>query len=194
MADFCNQCAKDFKLPKGDLAGLCEPSMCVDALCESCGPCVVNHLGNCIGLCQREGHKWHRVTQTLFGLEGNCQTAVLASLLNLPIEEVPYFAEGLQFNGVRVEKSDEIFNKRVDDYMESLGYEILWYLDSKATQDFIKNEMFGKPYQVIGKSPRGYYHVVIYQDGEMVHDPHPDFTGVVPEYYGFIFKLGESDE
>lgn len=35
-------------------------------------------------------------------------------------------------------------------------------------------------YLVVGDSPRktNHYHVCIYQNGEMVHDPHPDRTGI----------------
>jgi hypothetical protein len=38
----------------------------------------------------------------------------------------------------------------------------------------------GEPYLVSGISPRdpNVHHIVIYQDGQMVHDPHPDRTGL----------------
>jgi hypothetical protein len=32
---------------------------------------------------------------------------------------------------------------------------------------------------VIGKSPRGVSHVVLYQNGKMIHDPHPSRAGVI---------------
>ncbi len=46
----------------------------------------------------------------------------------------------------------------------------------------------GEYYTVSGVSPRHpeVYHIVIYKDGKMVHDPHPDQTGlarVVAEYH-----------
>ena len=34
-------------------------------------------------------------------------------------------------------------------------------------------------YLVVGQSPRGdFKHIVVYENGKMVHDPHPDGTGL----------------
>lgn len=52
MADFCNQCAIDLGFPIGDLAHSerepPEPGMGYPDLCEGCGPCFVDHIGNCV--------------------------------------------------------------------------------------------------------------------------------------------------
>lgn len=34
-------------------------------------------------------------------------------------------------------------------------------------------------YMAWGQSPRGYEHSVLYYNGELAHDPHPDNTGLV---------------
>jgi hypothetical protein len=47
MADFCNQCAKEIDFPPS-LVGLCEAGFAVQELCEGCGHCMVDHLGNCV--------------------------------------------------------------------------------------------------------------------------------------------------
>jgi hypothetical protein len=51
MADFCNQCAKYFGFPEGDMAHSDrtppKPGMGYPDLCEECGPNFVDHLGNC---------------------------------------------------------------------------------------------------------------------------------------------------
>lgn len=131
-----------------------------------------------------------KVFQNIFGEEGNCQTAVLASLLEWPIEDVPHFSKGLtKDNGMTESQRTIEFNSRVDDFLEKLGYELLWYTPSKEIDIHIIENCKDIPYQVCGMSPRGYNHVVIYLNGEMVHDPHPDGGGVIPEYFGFINKL-----
>ena len=131
-----------------------------------------------------------KVMQTITGIVGNCQTAVIASLLEWEIEDVPYFAKGLHPDLIpsETERAD-IFNRRVDDFFESLGYELNWYLPSDEIYKHIREHCKDIPYQVAGKSPRGYQHVVIYLNGEMVHDPHPEGGGVIPEYFGFINKI-----
>lgn len=53
MADFCNQCARDHALPEGDMAELMPgtplaPGEGITALCEGCGPTLVNKQGDCV--------------------------------------------------------------------------------------------------------------------------------------------------
>lgn len=54
--------------------------------------------------------------QTKFGFHGNCMSAVMATMFQMPLEDVPYFMEDLE------EGDHEIFNQRVDDFLKSLGY------------------------------------------------------------------------
>lgn len=129
------------------------------------------------------------VYQDKFGLGGNCQSAVIASLLNLELSDVPYFAEGIVVDGKEIENASEIFNDRIDEYLEFHNLQLNWYTDSEEIQRFIREEYRNVAYQVSGKSPRGFEHVVLYRNGEMIHDPHPEGGGVVPKYYGFLFKV-----
>jgi hypothetical protein len=53
MADFCVQCAKRHNFGINDLAGLSRPEdteagLYPVVLCEGCGPCQVDHEGNCV--------------------------------------------------------------------------------------------------------------------------------------------------
>ena len=51
MADFCNQCAEKLGFPEGDFLTDREPpleGMGYPELCEGCGPCFVDHEGNCV--------------------------------------------------------------------------------------------------------------------------------------------------
>jgi hypothetical protein len=109
---------------------------------------------------------------------GNCLTAVVASLLHLPIEAVPNFAQDdVDSNGERnwwysmwtfVHEQDAHIVLLRDEHQPDSA----WPLPEP-----------GEPYTVSGVSPRDprIHHIVIYRDGVMVHDPHPDRTGLVTE-------------
>lgn len=48
MADFCKQCSEeDFGFDDESLKGLCDDGTVVEVICEGCGHCIVNHLGEC---------------------------------------------------------------------------------------------------------------------------------------------------
>lgn len=137
-----------------------------------------------------------KVMQTKLGLSGNCQSAVLASILEMELDDVPYFADGLgEDNSLSETEKDKIFNDRIDKWLATHGLKLQWYEDSHIIQKYIQEEFKNIYYQVCGKSPRGYYHVVVYLNGEMVHDPHPEGGGVYhapdeqkPLLYGFLIN------
>ena len=60
MADFCNQCAKEFSFPEGDFArpnmSPPEEGMGYPELCEGCGSCYVDEKGNCNDPCCDRSH------------------------------------------------------------------------------------------------------------------------------------------
>jgi len=101
------------------------------------------------------------IKQTILHTEqtkGNCMQAAIASILEMDIEEIPYFEGGdWYFQLMRwLEDCYEIELVRWDYEVQFKGY-----------------------YLVVGQSPRGdFKHVVVYKNGEMVHDPHPDRTGL----------------
>lgn len=130
------------------------------------------------------GASFTPVTQTRFydpdappdRQRGNCLSAVVASLMHLPIEAVPNFVQ-----------------EDVDSDGEKNWWQSFWYFvhehghhvvllrdDSQPRSPFPLPEP-AEPYAVSGVSPRDplVHHIVIYQDGRMVHDPHPDRTGLV---------------
>lgn len=67
MAEFCTDCAKDlcFTPENGidfDYAGLIteeqfKQGLGMPVLCESCGPTMVDHEGNCLGHCDDKKHQ-----------------------------------------------------------------------------------------------------------------------------------------
>jgi hypothetical protein len=106
------------------------------------------------------------VDQNAFGPEkGNCFSACVASILELPIDDVPQFMTSENWwHGFARWCARQgylaLVDYRVPDEPATLGYSILG-----------------------GESPRhpGSGHAVVALDGVMVHDPHPDRTGLVGE-------------
>lgn len=113
-----------------------------------------------------------RITQTILAdparpdVQGNCLQAALASILDLPLTEVPHFVQ------------DD--HDHPDDPERHWFTRMLAWLDARGLnlRDG-SNAPSGSLVLALGTSPRGLGHIVIQRDGEMVHDPHPDRTGLV---------------
>ena len=97
------------------------------------------------------------------GQIGDCFRACICSLLELPIEKVPHF--------VLLPEAD--WWKRFVVYMEAQGYKV--FCGFGAWSEPIEKVYF---YIATGTSPRGFLHSVIYSQGNLIHDPHPDGGGV----------------
>jgi hypothetical protein len=103
-----------------------------------------------------------RVDQTILHVEGvslgNCQQAVVASVLGLPIEDVPNFNECRGFwNGYHA-------------FLKSRGFIDVELPNNRCPDCF---------YLAYGKSPRGVLHAVVYHGGNLAHDPHPSRAGII---------------
>lgn len=116
---------------------------------------------------------------------GNCLTAVVASLLELPIEAVPNFVQDHVDHDA---DNDDDWNwwTRLHRFLGERGQR-MHYLRNvahpephPAISDGFPDPDVGEFYTVSGISPRDsrIHHIVIYRDGVMVHDPHPDRTGL----------------
>ena len=119
------------------------------------------------------------IDQTRFGEgNGNCFNACLASIMELPIDHFPpYWKWG---------------NEWLAEYNSFLrkhhGLQLLVLLPNvDLWQD---GGGFLQSYHVIsGTSSRGIAHSVVGLNGEMVHDPHPDRTGLEKaNYWEFLIK------
>ncbi|MFC1418582.1 hypothetical protein [Streptacidiphilus cavernicola] len=102
------------------------------------------------------------VTQTILhgdpqGRQGNCLQAAVASLLDLPLDDVPHFVEA-------------------DDWTACL-------VDWAAEQGWLAR--YARPDAPValgiacGPSPRGVHHAVVMRDGVVVWDPHRSRDGLV---------------
>ena len=104
------------------------------------------------------------------GVYGDCQRAVIASLMDLPLVEVPHFlrdAKGHTHTFFKLLQTFCLFKGYV--YATSRGAPLLTY---GASDIAVYHE-------IAGMSPRGVYHAVVACNGEIVHDPHPSRAGLI---------------
>lgn len=94
----------------------------------------------------------------------NCVQACVASILGLPLSEVPdFYVEA-------PEPAD--FWELFEQFLASKGFYAL--LDAKKDQRMQLEVL----YLASGTSPRGLKHMTIYYDGKLVHDPHESNEGI----------------
>lgn len=116
------------------------------------------------------------VDQTFFGPEeGNCLQACIASLFELPLEDVPHFV--LEENWV----------KALDDWL--IKYDLQSVdVDLKYMRTQDDDMWMPSGYHLIcGESSRECSHAVVGYKGKIVHDPHPDRDGLVEEQTWTLF-------
>lgn len=107
------------------------------------------------------------------GRYGNCTQASVASLLNLPLNEVPHFCVELpQGTDGGIEES-----RRINEWLRTRGlalFELCYAADSLAAweEDWRKRGI--RFYHLLsGISPRGFCHCTVGLNGRVIHDPHP---------------------
>ena len=155
-----------------------------------------------------------------FVQNGNCWAASIASILELPITEVPNFEVWYdhKFRGrdvntdsifrdlterflIRHEHTIEIDNRfRVfhlsKDEWESesnIDYDIPY--KSLGNYDELRELLKNEYYLITGESPRKVLHVTIWKEYKMVHDPHPTNEGIITkERFEFIRPLTKEEK
>lgn len=104
---------------------------------------------------------------------GDCMRACVASILELPIEQVPHFA--YDDDGERDES--EFWNRYIA-FLRSRGFV---FIRCSATTPGLDTD-----YIACGPGPRGCGHAVVYRQGVMVHDPHPSRAGLTEVHYAHV--------
>lgn len=87
------------------------------------------------------------------GIVGDCLRACICALLEISDDGVPNFAD------------DKNYPEKLRNWFDEQQLE---FCHSDNPPENIKY------YMAWGTSPRGSCHSVIYKDGKLVHDPHPD--------------------
>ena len=127
-----------------------------------------------------------KVMQTITGLGGNCEGATIATLLGLNIEDVPSFWEGIDIKTTDTDESGVIYQKNLNSFLKQHGYRMLnlGVTKNPKAQDINwvieVSKAIGAKHLVAGISPRGHMHSVIYEHGQLWHDPHPEGGGGIP--------------
>jgi len=106
------------------------------------------------------------------GSESDCLEACVASVLELDLSQIPNFFAGDEDWFVNLEKFLAEFDLqplRLDagetrDHWTPSGYHLIW-----------------------GTTRRSTFHSVVGWAGEMVHDPHPDRTGLLADEVWMVF-------
>ncbi len=109
------------------------------------------------------------VMQTKFGDNGNCWAACLASLLEFDITDVP---------DLFTHAEDIEWKANTNAWLARYGFGCLEF--SSLSPDDYKALNLATYHIIIGPSPRQEgSHAVIGRAGRIVHDPHPDGTGLL---------------
>lgn len=112
---------------------------------------------------------------------GNCLQAAIASLLDLPLDEVPHFV------------GDDV---ATDGEAHWWTCWLRWCEGRGLTVRADVEPLPGEYFLGGGPSPRdpeNVKHVAVYRDGLLVHDPHPDGTGVVEVLTRWTIRRSEHD-
>lgn len=113
------------------------------------------------------------VKQTILGPRGNCATACLASLLELPLEAVPNFFDNAA--------NDAEWWSNLYTFLAARNL-TMWHFSYQNHEHAVLDLKHRPGYLLVwGASPRdaANQHYVIWHRGELAHDPHPDNTGVL---------------
>ena len=106
------------------------------------------------------------------GEYGDCSTAALASILELPYEDVPDFAfSETQRDDIRA-------------WLKSIGRDLIWFVwngDFPLSEIQERMKLWNPDvyYFLLGNSSNDVCHVVVCLNGEIVHDPSLDNSGIV---------------
>lgn len=101
-------------------------------------------------------------------VKGNCMQACLASVFELPLDQVPSFE--------MMERTE--WRAAFDVWLNEQGYSLVQQLAEPDIAEY---------YLIIGDAPRGFLHCVVGKDGEMVHDPHPSQDGLLNHKKYWVF-------
>ena len=106
-----------------------------------------------------------KVFQTIFDFKnGNCFQACVASVLELPLEDVPNFC---------AEDQDE-WLRNYNEWLRPRGLGVIHVITDACSDSNIIISEFTAGYHIAGVEPtKGEKHAVVIHNGIIVHDPHP---------------------
>lgn len=139
---------------------------------------------------------------------GSCYPTVYASILELELDEVPYF--NLLYFSSSVEKGNiekyvtyqyEDDKESAEQFKDKLSFlwndvRRFWLMAMGYEEEYIADvdkflkENPDRPYIASGISPRNVGHVVVFKNGKMELDPHPSNSGLTKiENFTYLRKI-----
>jgi hypothetical protein len=123
--------------------------------------------------------------QTLFGTDaddatpGNCTQAAIASLLDLPLEQVPHFALFGDEWGNALTAWLRSQGKRLRVYNDYTAHQAWWREHHVDTVAALNRAPSNQMMLAAGQSHNGpWQHIVLWKAGRLVHDTHPSRLGL----------------
>lgn len=138
-------------------------------------------------------HKQDKLYNEKAGVRGNCFQTAVACFLEIAINQVPNVEvlfdipghEDMWLNVMNTWLQNQGYIHRTADefkcfHLKTNEEKAMWLgrYGRAHTQD--QYELSNMIYFVVGKSPRGVSHIVLYMNGKMIHDPHPSNDGLIP--------------
>lgn len=120
------------------------------------------------------------------GSPGDCGRAVIASLLDLSISDVPHFLAESNRTALG-------FYSLIEDFLDAHGFEMQW----DRSPIYVLKPGEDIYHWISGPSPRGnLYHAVVGLNCEIAHDPHPSRSGLADDpkawRHSFLIKKEQS--
>jgi hypothetical protein len=108
--------------------------------------------------------------------EGNCWTACVASILDLRLEQLVYLQGAYRNAAVKWMRDDEWTWAGVFPHLHRLGFTLSWILLDDPRFPSARPQGYSI---ASGEGPQEIGHSCVALDGEIVHDPHPEGSGLV---------------
>jgi hypothetical protein len=105
---------------------------------------------------------------------GDCLSAALASIIDMPLEDVPTFVSDHATNDGDND-AEWHWWRRLIVWLRDHGYTLAPFDEA----DESSWPEVGEHYLALGHTNRGTYHAVVYADAHLVHDPHPSRDGLL---------------
>lgn len=116
---------------------------------------------------------------------GNCGEACVASILEIELSDIP------MLHNPEDPQDGETYCRNLREFLNKFGLSFIdiSFNEGHDSKDFLKDCWV----VASGKSPRGtephHKHAVVWRNGKIVHDPHPDGGGIDEiETYGIFIK------
>lgn len=118
---------------------------------------------------------------------GECVRASYATILGMPIDDVP------RFDPAACNAAGERQHNRERRWLASIGLDLVEI--STSPDEELPQEVLDcvppVPHLISGLSPRGFSHRCVGVGGRVVHDPHPSRAGLVTVYsVGLLVPMG----